>query len=70
MLFRSGDATAAAAAGAWVHGLAAEIAQAGRPVRGVTLADVVDSLPQAWRLADLPLGEHQLARLPAIGGHA
>lgn len=39
----------AAACGAWVHGRAAELTPG---VRGYRLADVLDRLPQAWKLED------------------
>ncbi|MGQ0649753.1 MAG: NAD(P)H-hydrate dehydratase [Gemmatimonadaceae bacterium] len=57
----------AAAAAAFVHGRAAEIANAGRPVRGVTLDDVVNALGVAWRLDPDVLESHELAWLPAVG---
>ncbi|MCC6318544.1 MAG: NAD(P)H-hydrate dehydratase [Gemmatimonadaceae bacterium] len=56
-----------AAAGAFVHGRAAEIAGVGRPVRGVTLEDVIHSIPEAWRLVPDRLGDHELAVLPQVG---
>lgn len=42
------DAPVAGACAAWVHGRAAEIAGAGRPLRGVSLSDVIDALALAW----------------------
>jgi NAD(P)H-hydrate epimerase len=57
----------AAAAAAFVHGRAAEVANAGRPVRGVTLRDVSEGLGAAWRLDDDPREEHELAWLPRVG---
>ena len=67
LLAQCGDATQAAAMGAFVHGRAAERATDGRPVRGVTLADVLAELPDAWRLDDDPLDDGELAWLPRVG---
>jgi NAD(P)H-hydrate epimerase len=55
----------AAAAGAWIHGRAAEIAGAGQ-VRGVTVHDVVDALPAAWRLTAAPAQTEDGWTLPAL----
>ena len=67
LLSQTSDAMGSAAAGAWVHGRAAEIAGAGR-VRGITLDDVVAALPSAWLH---PSGSDGvpwvLAELPAVG---
>ncbi|HET6679782.1 MAG TPA: NAD(P)H-hydrate dehydratase [Gemmatimonadaceae bacterium] len=76
LLAQSVPAFDAAACGAWLHGRAAERANAGRPVRGVTLDDVVLALAHGWRLgtADNPDGDPPewpvLAELPAVGEHA
>jgi NAD(P)H-hydrate epimerase len=70
LLAQIGDATTAAAAAAWVHGRAAELANRRRAIRGVTLRDVLDHLSQAWCLDDAALEADELARLPAIGAHA
>jgi NAD(P)H-hydrate epimerase len=67
LLAQCGDATHAAAMGAFVHGRAAERATDSRPVRGVTLADVLAELPDAWRLDDDPLDDGELAWLPRVG---
>ena len=67
LLAQCGDAPRAAAMGAFVHGRAAEIATEGRPVRGVTLSDVITALGHAWRLTDDPLDDGELARLPRVG---
>jgi NAD(P)H-hydrate repair Nnr-like enzyme with NAD(P)H-hydrate dehydratase domain len=67
LLAQCGDASQAAAIGAFVHGRAAELANAGRPVRGVTLGDVLAELADAWRLEDDPLAEGELAWLPRVG---
>jgi NAD(P)H-hydrate epimerase len=48
LLAQTGDPLASASTAAWVHGRAAELAGAGH-VRGVTLDDVLESLPRAWR---------------------
>ncbi len=66
LLAQTGDATASAAAGAWVHGRAAELAGAGQ-VRGVTLDDVLASLREAWRAPRQPRSP-VLAELPCSGG--
>jgi NAD(P)H-hydrate epimerase len=63
-----GDAPAAAAAAAWIHGRAAEIAGAGH-VRGVTLTNVIDALRDAWRLDRVAPEPPILAELPAVGEH-
>lgn len=59
----------AAGCGAWLHGRAAERANAGRPVRGVTLDDVLVALAHGWRLDEgvAPLAWPVLAELPAVG---
>jgi NAD(P)H-hydrate epimerase len=67
LLAQLGDAPNAAACAAFVHGRAAEIATAGRTVRGVTLDDVVVALGQVWRLDDDPIAEGELAWLPGVG---
>lgn len=47
LLAQGDNARTSAAAAAWVHGHAAEIAGAGR-VRGVNLSDVIDAIRHAW----------------------
>jgi hydroxyethylthiazole kinase-like uncharacterized protein yjeF len=77
LLAQTGHARHSAAAGAWVHGCAAELAGAGR-VRGVTLDDVVASIRNVWRDArtsagPAPAGDARprwLAELPAVGERA
>ena len=59
---------AVAAAGAWIHGRAAEIASAGQ-VRGVTLDDVTGALREAWRLDEPAWAAPILAELPGVGEH-
>jgi len=67
LLAHGTDARSSAAAAAWIHGRAAEIAGAGR-VRGVNVHDVVHALRDAWRLDPAPLPAPILAELPAVGG--
>lgn len=66
LLAQGGEPLTAAACAAWVHGRAGEVANAGRPVRGVTLDDVLRSVGEAFRL--LPFeADDTLARLPRVG---
>jgi len=65
LLAQTGQARASAAAGAWVHGRAAELAGGGQ-VRGVTLGDVVASVRDVWRFDDAP-GGPWLAELAEAG---
>ncbi|HVT37439.1 MAG TPA: NAD(P)H-hydrate dehydratase [Gemmatimonadaceae bacterium] len=71
LLAQIGDVPAGAvegaAAAAWIHGRAAEIASAGQ-VRGVWLHEVTDALHGAWRLTESALPAPLLAELPAVGG--
>jgi ADP-dependent NAD(P)H-hydrate dehydratase / NAD(P)H-hydrate epimerase len=67
LVAQSDDPLVAAACGAWVHGKAGEIANAGRPIRGVTLADVVDALAHAWRSDRVAEIDGVLAHLPMVG---
>jgi hydroxyethylthiazole kinase-like uncharacterized protein yjeF len=66
LLAQGNDPRSSAAAAAWVHGRAAEIAGAGH-VRGVNLNDVIESLREAWRLEERILPAPILAELPAVG---
>ena len=66
LLAQTGDSLRSGAAAAWIHGRAAEIANRGRPIRGVTIADVIDALGHAWRLSNLPPVHPVLAELPAV----
>ena len=50
LLARAADAGEAAAAGAWLHGMAARVA-AGSPPVAVTALDVAEALPEAARIA-------------------
>ena len=67
LVAQSSDPWVAAACAAWVHGRAGEIANAGRPLRGVTLADVLVALADAWRLEHPAADDGVLARLPRVG---
>ena len=66
LLAQGSDTRRSAAAAAWVHGRAAEIAGDGR-VRGVDLHDVIRALGDAWRLEMPQLPAPVLAELPAVG---
>lgn len=66
LLAQGGDPFAAAACAAWIHGRAAEVANAGRPVRGVVLDDVVRAIGDVWRPTS-PEPSDVLARLPRVG---
>ena len=66
LLGQTGDALVAAAAGAYVHGRAAWLAQKGRSVRGLSLEDVIAMLPRAWRMSARPARSPILFELPAI----
>jgi hydroxyethylthiazole kinase-like uncharacterized protein yjeF len=65
LLAQTSEPTAAGAAGAWVHGRAAELAGPG--VRGLTLDSVLQALPEAWRLDETPPTYPVLAQLPNVG---
>ena len=66
LLAQTGDSLKSGAAAAWIHGRAAEMANAGRSVRGVTIHDVLDALSQAWRLSTSSPSAPILSELPAI----
>jgi hydroxyethylthiazole kinase-like uncharacterized protein yjeF len=67
LLAQLGDATTAAAIGAWVHGRAAErVPTSGDGVRGLSLDDVLDELRQGWSLDARPTRYPVLAELPRI----
>ena len=70
LLAQTGDSTTSAAAGAWAHGRAAEMAGAGWGVRGVTLDDILLALPTVWQLSDVPLSPPWLAQLQAVVEHS
>jgi hypothetical protein len=61
-----GDSFKSGAAAAWIHGRAAEIANAGRPVRGVTISDVLDAVGHAWRISAAPPPAPVMTELPAV----
>jgi NAD(P)H-hydrate epimerase len=65
LLAQLGDAFVAGAAGAWVHGHAAELAAS--TVRGATLDDLLAALRDSWRLEAQPTRYPLLAELPAVG---
>ncbi len=83
LLAQLGDPLTAGAAAAWVHGRAAEIAQWGRGrrgerrwspargenggARGITLADVEDSIARVWREEAPPFTYPVLAEIPVVG---
>ena len=66
LLVQGTNARSSAAAAAWVHGRAAEIAGAGH-VRGVNLNDVVAALKEAWRLESPSAVPPIIGELPAPG---
>ena len=62
------DAFAAAAAGAWVHGRAAErVPSSAGAARGTTLDDIVAELRDAWVFDTRPSRYPVIAELPALG---
>lgn len=75
LLAQTNDAHVAGAAGAWVHGRAAEAAatpgmEEAPRVRGLTLADVLAALPLGWIFDTRPLRYPVLAELPFVGERA
>ena len=61
LLAQGANAADAAAIAAWVHGRAAELAtELAASVRGVTLGEVMGSMPHAWRELALPLAPSPL----------
>jgi NAD(P)H-hydrate repair Nnr-like enzyme with NAD(P)H-hydrate dehydratase domain len=64
------DVAERGAVAAWVHGRAGELATSRRGgVRGTTLRDVLDSLSDAWRVADTERGPYPvLCELPVVPG--
>lgn len=67
LLAQHRDAATMAAIAAWVHGRAAEIANAGRRIRGVTLDDVLSALGVVWGLDAGGTPPPVLAELPRAG---
>jgi NAD(P)H-hydrate repair Nnr-like enzyme with NAD(P)H-hydrate dehydratase domain len=70
LLAQTDDPFAAAAAGAWVHGRAAERTPvtAGGGSRGTTLDDVIAELRAGWIFDTSPGRYPILAELPNVGG--
>jgi ADP-dependent NAD(P)H-hydrate dehydratase / NAD(P)H-hydrate epimerase len=66
LLAQAGDPFKSGAAAAWIHGRAGEIANTGRPVRGVTLSDVLDAMSHAWRLSNASPAAPVMAELSAV----
>ena len=66
LLAQSNQPRLSAAAAAWVHGRAAELAGAGC-IRGVTVHDMVAALAGAWPTGDTPRIPPVIAELPAVG---
>lgn len=64
LLAQTGNALIAGATAAWIHGRAAELA--GPRVRGTTLEDVLEMLPNAWSIDTTPLRYPILTELPAV----
>ncbi|CAN5367248.1 bifunctional ADP-dependent NAD(P)H-hydrate dehydratase/NAD(P)H-hydrate epimerase [soil metagenome] len=56
----------AAAAGAWMHGRAAELATGDRTPRGITIDDVVERLRDVWVPSGVDLAPGVLAELPPV----
>jgi hydroxyethylthiazole kinase-like uncharacterized protein yjeF len=69
LLAQTGDPFSSAGIAAWVHGTAAEIANADHATRAVTLDDVAAALGSAWERAFTPQPPSYpvLAELPAVG---
>ena len=66
LLAQTGDSLVSGACSAWIHGRAGEIANAGRPVRGVTVTDVLDGLGHAWRLTSHAAAAPVMVELPGL----
>ena len=64
LLAQMDDPLEAAACAAWIHGRAARLA--GAFVRGTTLDDVLEMLPNAWRIPDEQPRYPIIAELPAV----
>jgi NAD(P)H-hydrate epimerase len=69
LLAQIGDSMKSGGSAAWIHGRAAEIANAGRPIRGVTVGDVLDSLGHAWRISRQAPAAPVLSELPSVTDH-
>lgn len=66
LLAQTGDPMNAAACAAWVHGRAAWLAQRGRGIRGLSLDDVMATLPAAWTPVGGPSRYPVLFELPDL----
>ena len=66
LLAQLDDPLVAGACAAWAHGRAAELAGAGRTIRGITLRHVERSLTDAWPSAGPVSAYPVLAELPAV----
>ena len=64
LLAQTGDPLVAGAAGAWIHGRAAELATT--TARGATLEDVVAALRDSWHFRRAPLRYPVIAELPPL----
>ena len=67
LLAQTGNALTAGAAGAWIHGRAAELVDPSSRVRGETLDDVIAALSAAWPNDVPPTRYPVLLELPAVG---
>jgi ADP-dependent NAD(P)H-hydrate dehydratase / NAD(P)H-hydrate epimerase len=67
LLAQSGEPFISAACAAWAHGRAAELANAGRPVRGVVLDEVIAALADVWRFDGARPEPPVMAELPRVG---
>ncbi len=63
LLGQMDDPFTASACAAWIHGRAARLA--GAFIRGTTLENVIEMLPNAWRISDEPVRYPIIAELPA-----
>lgn len=71
LLAQTGDPLIAGAAGAWVHGRAAErVPSSEGTIRGITLDDVVAELRGSWTFDARPLRYPLLGELPAVSPRA
>ena len=66
LLAQTGDAMVAAACAAYIHGRAAWLAQRGRSIRGLSLDDVMATLPAAWNPPSGPSRYPVLFELPDL----
>jgi NAD(P)H-hydrate repair Nnr-like enzyme with NAD(P)H-hydrate dehydratase domain len=64
LLAQMPDPLTAAACAAFIHGRASRLA--GAFIRGTTLEDVLEMLPNAWRIPDEPPRYPILAELPEV----